>query len=204
MGFAYFPSTPTSLRQGFMETLCRDRPAIRAEQRDVCAAWESEAARRERLRLAADEAKRRFAERLDLFITLHSNTLEPRDLQELEEQLHQEVARDCLDPVVGALIQSLHDSEEIQVRASVLQLMRPHARLQKSDQRVRIPLLGGSQVEVITPYYLSRPPRGRGRPREKKGRKKGNGNGLYPVLEGLGVQFRMSPALVSEVAPLLP
>jgi hypothetical protein len=153
------------------------------------------------LRKVIDEAKQLFGEALDKLAT--GRPLDAKDLLKLEAELHKEVAQNCLDLVIGGLIQDVHDDEEVQIRAMVLQLNRPHLRLQKSNQPVRITLLGGSEVEVITPYYLSRPPKGRGRPRKGKGRKNEDGNGLYPVLEVLGLNLRCSPALASEVARLV-
>lgn len=78
----------------------------------------------------------------------------------------------------------------------------PFVRLQCSQKVVRITLLGGSKLILQTPYYLKRPPNGRGRPKKKTSRVKG-GNGIYPVLDMLGVYFRVTPALASEVGRLV-
>lgn len=203
MGYMFTPYTPTSLREDFARILCGDGPG---EVTDSPAPTEIEARKAtarssDALLKVIDEATRRFAETLHFLAT--QQPVDPMDLLKLETELHKVVAQNCLDPVVGALIQNVHDDEEIQIRAMVLQLNRPHLRLQKSNQRVSITLLGGSEVEVITPYYLCRPPRGRGRPRKGKGRMKEDNHGLYPVLEVLGLDFRISPALTSEVARLV-
>lgn len=199
MGFIFPHNTPTSFLNFLRRELTGQLESV-APPPDIP---QGTGPSRDRLRQAIDEAKCRFGETLDKLAAEQSGPVEPKDLLELETRLHQEVAQLCLDPVVGALVQDAHDDEEIQIKASVLQLNRPHLQLQKSDQEVTITLLGGSQVKVNTPYYLRRPPRGRGRPRTKKGRKKSNGNGLYPVLAVLGMHLRTTPALASEVARLV-
>jgi len=199
MGFAFSPYTPTILREEFAEMPCGKQTELADPPRPVLV-FETKIRSREWLHKAIDAAKRGFDEAL---ATLEpSGPVDPKDLLELETRLHKEVGQ-ILDGVVGALIQDVHEDEEIQIKATVLQLNRPHLRLQKSNQCVRLTLLGGSEVEVITPYYLSRPPKGPGRPRKGKGRKKADDNGLYPVLTVLGLHLRLSPALVSEVARLV-
>jgi len=104
-----------------------------------------------------------------------------------------------LDQFVARLIQAAHFDSRVVDRASKLAELRPCLRLQDRGQQVTITLLGGSQVVLTSPYMLSRPKKKRGRPKKKKGRGK-NGNGLYPVLEILGIRNRATPALASEVA----
>ena len=202
MGFIFSTSTPTSWFKKVGKMLCRNGQVEVVESPPDIPKVEAKLSSRDELRKAIDESKRRYNETLEGFLR-QSRLVEPKDLLDLESRLHVEVAQSCLDPIVGALIQDSHGEEEIQIKATVLQLNRQHLRLQKSNQRVRITLLGGSEVEVITPYYLSRPPKGRGRPRQGNGRKEADGNGLYPVLTVLGLHLRMSPALVSEVARLV-
>ena len=203
MGFAFPADTPTSLRRDFVVAPSSGSDAPRGVDPTRSDELEKPEPSRANLRQAVDAAKRRFGELMEALVTEAASPVEPKDLLDLEAELHRTVARDCVDPVVGAVIQDLHNGDEIRIRATVLRLNRPHMHLQKSNQRVAITLLGGSKVDVLSPYYLSRPPRRRGRPRTKKGRKKAQGNGLYPVLAVLGLRFRMSPALVSEVARLV-
>lgn len=123
----------------------------------------------------------------------------PGEMLDFETRLHQDVARDCIDPVVGAVVQAAHDNKCVAKRAEELTASYPHLRLQKSEQTVVITLLGGSTVEVTTPYFLVRPPSHPGHKR-KKGRRGKEGNGVYPRLAVLGIHFRASPALASVVA----
>ncbi|MGE4201714.1 MAG: hypothetical protein AB7J86_13780 [Vulcanimicrobiota bacterium] len=127
--------------------------------------------------------------------------MEPGELAEFERRLHREVAQEFIDPVVAAVVQDLHYDDEVEVRATILKMKRPHLNLQAPRQTVTITFLGGSKQQVVTPYYLSRPPRTKGRPR--KTRRKVADRGLYPVLEVLGIRFRASLALTSEVARLV-
>ncbi len=127
---------------------------------------------------------------------------DPGQLHDLEQCLHQLVSRFCVDPVIGAVIQTAHMDADVQAKASEVVADYPDLRLQKSDQAVRITLLGGSVVTAITPYFLVRPKRSSKR-RRKKGVRGPEGNGVYPVLAALGIHFRVSPALVGEVARLV-
>jgi hypothetical protein len=148
------------------------------------------------LKAAAEECLEQARDRL--LAKLEESLLNPGQLIELEESLHQEVGR-CLDLFVARLIQAAHFDAELITRASKLAGMRPCLRLQDRGQEVTITLLGGSQVTVTSPYMLNRPKKKRGRPKENKTRGR-NGNGLYPVLEILGIRYRVTPALASEVA----
>jgi len=126
---------------------------------------------------------------------------DPGAMQVLERQLHQEVARQCLDPVVGAVLQAAVESEAVVERAAALVAAYEHLNVQKRDAVVQITLLGGSEVAITTPYYLTRPPRKTARKR-KKGKRGKEGNGVYPRLSVLGIHYRVSPALGAEVARL--
>jgi hypothetical protein len=124
----------------------------------------------------------------------------PEDLLVLERELHQIAARE-IDAVVGAVIQEAHDSAAVQERAEELLRHHPHMRLQDKRQTVVVTLHGGSTVTIESPYYLERPPKKQGRPRGR-GRRGKPGNGLYPGLAVLGIHFRVSPAVSSELARL--
>lgn len=127
------------------------------------------------------------------------NDLSPGSLYDVEQALHQEVAREVIDPVVGFLLQAAHGFPDVQKRALNAMAHQPALRLQVATQPVRITLLGGATCTVFSPYYLARPPRGPGRPRGK-GKRGPAGNGSYPLLEALGIHYRVTPALGGEVA----
>ena len=124
----------------------------------------------------------------------------PEAVCDFEREVHQHVARECIDPVMGELIQAAHNSTAVAEKADQLIEVRPYLRLQDASETVGVTLLGGSTVRIQSPYYLERPPkRGRRRGRGRRGRQ---GNGLYPGLAVLGIHYRLSPALASEVARL--
>lgn len=119
-------------------------------------------------------------------------------LRQLEEKMHREIAR-CLDIVTAAVLRAAHSSPEVVAQVELLLAANPALRLQDSKEEPLITFLGGSSHRIPSPYMLNRPPRGPGRPRGR-GKRGLPGNGLYPFLSVLGVQDRVTPALVSEVA----
>jgi len=126
----------------------------------------------------------------------------PRDcssFRELEERLHRDMGR-CLDSVMVAVLQAACGSDHVLDAVNRLLHSRPHLRCQKSGQEVTITFLGGTKHTLSTPYFLNRPPRGRGRPRGRGKRGPACGNGVYPFLAVLGIHNRATPALASEVA----
>jgi len=88
-------------------------------------------------------------------------------LLEPGKRLHQEIARECVDPVVMGFIAQAHVSAEVQSQAEEIIENTLHMRLQNANETVNITLLGGSKLTLCTPYYLTRPPKGRGRPRKQ-------------------------------------
>lgn len=148
------------------------------------------------LQEAAEECLSQIREKL--LDRIGSALLNGQSLRKLEEAIHEEVSR-CLGQFVARLIQAAHFDPRVVTRASKLAELRPCLRLQDRSQQVTITLLGGSQVVLTSPYMLSRPKKKCGRPKQKKGRGK-NGNGLYPILEALGIRDRVTPAVASEVA----
>jgi hypothetical protein len=149
---------------------------------------------RSELRSAVDECLRDI--RAQLLETAFTELLDGGQLLELEKALHHEVAR-CLDLLVARVIQAAHFGEELLDQVSELVALKPHLRMQDRGQHVNITLLGGTQVEIVSPYMLHRPKKKRGRKRTKRGK---SGNGFYPVLELLGIRERVTPALASSVA----
>lgn len=148
------------------------------------------------LQQAAEECLKEIRERLTERIS--AALLNGSSLRQLEESIHQEVSR-CLDQFVACLVQAAHFDPRVVARASKLAELRPSMKLQDRGQKVTITLFGGSQVVLTSPYMLSRPKKKRGRSKQKKSRGK-KGNGLYPILEVLGIRDRVTPAVASEVA----
>jgi hypothetical protein len=120
------------------------------------------------------------------------------ELHDFEQELHNEVAQACVDPIVGEVVRAAHNSLEVSAAASELVGQYADIRLQKSAQEVTIRLFGGSTVSVSTPYFLLRQASIPGRKRQK-----GDGHGVYPRLAVLGIHFRVSPALAAEVGRLV-
>lgn len=146
-------------------------------------------------------ASKRFEDTLLLFAVARRPT-NPASMMDYEADLHAQVARECLDPFVGVTIQAAHEAPAVQERVADLRSGIPHLAAQRSGEGVKVTLRGGSEFEVITPYGLVRPPRGPGHPR-RPGSRKAEGNGVYPVLVALGIHFRVTPSLASEVARLV-
>jgi hypothetical protein len=140
-------------------------------------------------------------------------------MHDLEVGFHQRVGRECLDPIMAMAIQLAHENPTVLERAELLVRSNPSLQSQESCTVVTVRLLGGSKVEIETPYFLSRTGGGKkkkknagkktivgkkkkpGRPR-KRGKRGKAGNGCYPILAVLGFQQRVTPALASEVARL--
>ncbi len=129
---------------------------------------------------------------------------DPAALLAMEADLHRAVARECVDLVTGAVLQAAVGQDAVREQTAALVAANEHLQLQKSDKGVVISLLGGSKVEVITAYYLTRGPRtGKSKSKKKKRGQRGKeGTGRYPMLAVLGIHFRVTPALASEVARL--
>ena len=138
------------------------------------------------------------AARTEILRLLTSVPTDSASFRELEERLHVVVGR-CLDLVTAGIVKAAHSDERVLETVALLMQTEPHLRLQSSHQTSTITFLGGSRLQVASPYFLRRPPRGRGRPRGR-GKRGKSGNGLYPVLAILGIHNRATPALTSEVA----
>ncbi len=124
------------------------------------------------------------------------------ELLDFEQGVHQAVARQVTDYVVGEVVTAALQSDGVCAQAAQVQASVPHLHLQDRRQTVNITLLGGSVITVEVAYYLRRPPRGPGRVRGR-GRRGIAGNGMYPRLEVLGLGLRATPALASEAARLV-
>lgn len=119
-----------------------------------------------------------------------------------ELELHHRVARECLDPIFTAILQKAHESTAVLSKANSI------ARLGGfTPQRAQIPvsvrLLGGSVVKLRTPYYLRRDRRKQSPKSTIKQVRTKPGNGVFPILSQLGLHYRVSPALGSEIMRLV-
>ena len=123
-------------------------------------------------------------------------------LMDFEVKLHQQVARRCADVVTAAVIKATHDSAAVAAEEAAIVESIPHLRLQKSAQDVTITLYGGTEMTLSTRYYLVRPPARRG-PKRARGKRGKGGNGHYCQLACLGIHYRVTPALASEVGRLV-
>lgn len=148
-----------------------------------------------------DAVVARFRELLKQALDEENIPTDPGSLLAVEENLHRSVARECLDPVMGAIIQLALAHEKVWEGAAVLVAATPRLQLQRSSKLVSISLLGGGKASVGTPYYLARQPR-KSKSRLKQGRRGREGTGRYPMLAVLGIHFRVTPALASEAARL--
>lgn len=101
--------------------------------------------------------------------------------------------------VTQRVVQELSDDKAR--RREALELVRARAAERgiemrtERDRRTEFRTLGGRTVEVTTPYASARPRAGVSR--EKRG---GQGTGVYPVLDQLGINGRSTPALRLLVA----
>lgn len=125
----------------------------------------------------------------------------PADLFQWEKQTQAEVAKRCVDRITGTVIKDALEDPSVEVRAQALLSQRPHHRLQKSRQRVTVDLLGGSTVDVVTPYFLDRSPRKGRKPRP--GQRGRSGHGIFPLLAALGIHERFTPAYGAEIARMV-
>jgi len=102
--------------------------------------------------------------------------------------------------VVAALLAWLHSDREWVASCVAAARRRADVDLRNHGWRpTSVQLLGGIKLKLKTPY-LSPERRGKpGRPRGVGSRGEG-GNGVYPVLESLGVRHLASPATASQVA----
>lgn len=141
-----------------------------------------------------------------LEITVFSLTaLEPvraGDVLDRELELHRRVARDCVDPIFATVLQNAHQC--LSVAGESERIARQDGFVpQRSQVKVQVSLLGGSIVSLNTPYFLRRRSKKRRPGRPSKPVRGQSGNGVYPILALLGIHYRISPALGSEVARLV-
>lgn len=113
---------------------------------------------------------------------------------ELEVEVHSVFAQ-AADRFCHRFVEAAHQSEEFIEFSVDPVLAKPKAERQ-GDRDVPVTFLGGSTLEVRTPYVLIRRRRGGGFRQTYRGKE---GNGSYPVLRQLGFLGRASPGLTSEI-----
>ena len=121
----------------------------------------------------------------------------PEDLLQLEQRLST-AAGQVADQIVLVQLTRAHE-DEVFVKQAIA-----HARAQgpvplihKGFRTTSVLLLGGTRLVLETPYLREDRRGRRGRRRHKRGP---HGAGCSPVLEGLGIADRVSPATRSEIA----
>jgi hypothetical protein len=119
-----------------------------------------------------------------------------------EQELHRKIARESLDPVFSLILQGSHDSPAVKWQADIIAKRGGFTR-QLAQAPVQVMLLGGSTVQLRTPYHLRRDRREKSSKAHTKRSRTKSGNGVYPILAQLGIHHRVSPALGSEMARLV-
>jgi hypothetical protein len=100
----------------------------------------------------------------------------------------------------AGVLHVLHaDAEWVQDAVDASRAAAPHPTRLKQWRETPVQFLGGGRLMLCTPY-IARDLRKRRGPTRAVGRRGGSGSGLYPVLASLGIDFRATPAVQSEVA----
>lgn len=121
----------------------------------------------------------------------------PSSFVEAERELHR-LTRTVANEITRQVLQELSDNEEVREvaaarvweKAAVRSIKMRKERARETDIRT----LGGQQIRVKTPYMRALP---RGGGAAVRG---GQGTGVYPVLDMLGILGRSTPALRLQVA----
>jgi hypothetical protein len=120
----------------------------------------------------------------------------PKALMEGEQAIHaacRRLAGELMDPVLGGIC-----SDEAWEESTVESFKAGQIRLRNGGWRkVAVRTLAGNVVELQATYLAPRKKRRGGKKRRNHG---SNGPGIYPVLAALGISYRCTPALLSEVA----
>lgn len=105
--------------------------------------------------------------------------------------------REVGDEITAAVLQKIVSDEDFEMRSTAA--CRSALQMRGGGRReVTVTLLGGSTVEVSTPYLK---PDRRKLPgvRRRVGRRGPGGSGIYPVLAALGISFGVTAALAGEI-----
>jgi hypothetical protein len=121
----------------------------------------------------------------------------PQDMMQLEQRLSTAAAQTA-DQILLVQVTRAHEDEAF-VRQAMAQARAQRAvpLVHKGLRTTSVWLLGGTRFILETPYLREDRRGRRGRRRGKRGAR---GTGCYPVLEGLGIADRVSPASRSEIA----
>lgn len=119
----------------------------------------------------------------------------PGNLANVEQEIHRAFAHMADRVVAGLLAQATGDAAFAEAAKKKVTPSDPRRKLRSGERRpLRVRLLGGLLIFVLTLFCSPARRSGRGRGRE--------GAGLYPELAVLGIQEGKSPALVRTVGRL--
>lgn len=120
----------------------------------------------------------------------------PKELMEAEQSIH-EACRELAGDLMGPVLTNICNDEAWE--ESTVKSFKAGQKLRDGGYKtVFVRTLAGNVVELDTKYLA---PKKKKRARGKKRRKRGsNGSGVYPVLASVGIAYRSTPALLSEVA----
>lgn len=116
--------------------------------------------------------------------------------QELE--IHKAAAREADLLMAGQLKAAHEDKDFVEQAIADARAALPYP-MKRTYKDVTVLFQGGTKIAIRTPYLRRNHKKRRGPKRMKRGKK---GTGVYPVLEALGIQDRVSPATRSEIALL--
>jgi len=169
-----------------MESITRPTPILQDPSRSGLSSY---------LRALVERFLKPMVDALEAFV--QDRTPEP--LLSLEETL-QHILASVGGHIVGGLVTWLH-RDRVFVAHQVREARgRDGRKLRNRGRRMTVVrFLGGARLRFSTPY-LSEDREGRPGRRRGVGRRGVAGGGVFPVLERLGIQHQVSPALASEVA----
>jgi len=169
-----------------MESIARPTPILQVPSRSGLSSY---------LRALVERFLEPMVDALEAFV--QDRTPEP--LLSLEETL-QRILASVGGHVVGGLVAWLHRDQDFVAQQVREARGRNERKLRNRGRRVTVVrFLGGARLQFSTPY-LSEDREGCPGRRRGVGRRGVGGGGVYPVLESLGIQHQVSPALASEVA----
>lgn len=125
------------------------------------------------------------------------NIQNPEDLLNFEEELHKCAGHVADKIFFQKLIESHNDEKFVDDAVANARANSPFPLIHKGLKDVSILLMGGTKVIIKTPYLRKDWKKTSGKKHKKRGKK---GNGMYPVLEAMGIRDGVSPATRSEIA----
>lgn len=123
----------------------------------------------------------------------------PEEMLLQEQEIHKSAAQEA-DLIMAGQLKAAHEDKDFVKRAiEEAKNDHPYPMKTRDSRNVKVLLKGGTAIVIRTPYLSRNHKKRRGPKRGKRGNK---GTGVYPVLEALGIQDRVSPATRSEIALL--